>query len=421
MAKPIKLAAALTGVALLAAACASSSTAGTGSTGGGKTLVISTDLPMQGGDKDASESTVNAIKLYLDQINHKVGNYTIELKVYDNSTAAKGQWDDAQCNKNALAHVANKNEVAVMGTYNSGCAKLIVPILNADPSGPMLMVSHANTNPGLTKTWDPGEPGKFYPTGKRNYARVVTTDDKQGAAAAQFASQKLGVKKCYIVNDNQTYGQGVARAFSDEAVKQNITVLGNEAWDTKQPNYTALFTKIAATNPDCLFIGGTYASNGGQLMKDKVAILGDNTKVQVVAPDGFVGYPALDKQAAAEGMYLTFVGLSTDQLITAGGAGGKFLDSYKAKYGALPATSYAQYGVAALQVILAAIEKSDGTRKSVTDQVFSGTGVCVSADVSVLGKELCIDPKTGDTTVKDISVLKLVGGKETFLQVWPTS
>ena len=74
-----------------------------------------------------------------------------------------------------------------MGTYNSGCAKLEVPVLNQDPTGPMLMVSHANTNPGLTKTWDPGEPDKYYPTGKRNYARVITTDDYQGRRLRTFA------------------------------------------------------------------------------------------------------------------------------------------------------------------------------------------------------------------------------------------
>ena len=44
----------------------------------------------------------------------------------------------------------------MMGTYNSGCTKIEAPVLNRDPNGPMLMVSHANTNPGLTKTWGPG-------------------------------------------------------------------------------------------------------------------------------------------------------------------------------------------------------------------------------------------------------------------------
>ena len=40
-----------------------------------------------------------------------------------------------------------------------------------------------------------------------------------------------------------------------------------------------------------------------------------------------------------------------------------------------PPTNYALYGVQALQVILAAVEKSDGTRKGVTNAVFSGEGI----------------------------------------------
>ncbi len=151
--------------AMALAACGGGSTADS-SGDGGKTLTIATDLPLQGASKDASDSTNNAIKLYLKQNGNKAGKFTIELKTYDDSTAAKGAWDDATCAKNATDHVANTNEVAVMGTYNSGCAKIIAPVLNQDPSGPMLMVSHANTNPGLTKTWDPGEPEKYKPTGK---------------------------------------------------------------------------------------------------------------------------------------------------------------------------------------------------------------------------------------------------------------
>ncbi len=324
----------------LALAACSSSGGGSGSTssagGGGKTLVISTDLPLQGSSKDASDATNQAIELYLEQIGYKAGDYTIELKKYDDSTAAAGKWDQAQCTKNATDHVANVNEVAVMGTYNSGCAKIIVPVLNQDPSGPMLMVSQANTNPGLTKTWDPGEPDKYYPTGKRNYARVVTTDDNQGRAAAQFMSKDLGAKKCYILNDNETYGQGVASAFEAEAKKQGIEVLGNEPWDGKQPNYTALFQKIKGLGPDCIYLGGIYDNNGGQLIKDKVAVLGDNTAVKLMGPDGFTGYPELNKLPQGQGMYLSFPGLTNDDLRAQGGAAAKLLDAYKAKYGSDP-------------------------------------------------------------------------------------
>jgi len=412
--------------ALALTACDSGTKTPSGSTtspGGsaGKTLVISSDLPKQGASAAATESTNNAIKLYLEQIGYKAGPYTIQFKEYDDSTAAKGQWDESTCAKNAQDHVANTNEVAVMGTYNSGCAKIIAPVLNQAPGGAMLMVSDANTNPGLTKAWDPGEPQKYFPSGKRNYARVITTDDFQGAAAADFAANDLKVKKCYVLNDNQTYGQGVAKAFAERAAKNGINVLGNDAWDAKQSSYAALFQKIKAKSPDCLYIGGIYDNNGGQLVKDKFNVLGDNTAVKMIVPDGFTGYPDFQKQKESEGTYLTFAGLSTDQLVAGGGAAAKLLTDYKAKYNAEPASSYALYGVAAVQVILEAIAKSDGTRQSVVDQVFSGSGIVIPADKSVLGKEIKIDPATGDTNNKDITVLIMKSGKETFFKAQPVT
>src|SRR5215510_5669328 len=185
MNRRIKALSVLAVVAVAAAGCGGGSTSNTGS---GTTLVVGVDLPFQGSAKDSSDDTWNAMNLYLEQVGGKAGNYKVALKKYDDSTAAKGAWDDATCKANGSDHVANTDEVAVMGTFNSGCAKLEAPVLNAAPDGPMLMVSHANTNVGLTKTWDPGEPQKYFPTGTRSYARVVTTDDYQGAAMAKFAA-----------------------------------------------------------------------------------------------------------------------------------------------------------------------------------------------------------------------------------------
>jgi branched-chain amino acid transport system substrate-binding protein len=400
----------------LAACGGSSGGSGDAAAGGGKTLTIATDLPLQGSSADASADTNKAIQLYLDSIGNKVGPYKIVLKQYDNSTAAAGQWDPGACAKNAQAHVANVAEVAVMGPFNSGCGKLQAPILNQDPSGPMLMVSHGNTNVGLTKTWDAGEPAKYSPTGKRSYARVVTTDDYQGTADATYASSDLKVKRVYILNDNQTYGQGVAKTFQTAAEKLGITVVANEPWDKAQPNYTSVMQKIKAAKVDLVFLAGIMDNNGGQLVKDKVAVLGDNTTVKLMAPDGFTGYPELNKLAQAQGMYLSFAGLALQPLKTAGGTGAKFLESYKAKYKADPASSYALYGVAATQVILAAIEKSDGTRKGIRDAVFEGAGLEVPAATSVLGKDLKIDPATGDVNAKDISIEQIRNNAEAFVK-----
>jgi branched-chain amino acid transport system substrate-binding protein len=415
MAKPVRAVALVAVAALGLAACSGDSQSGADS-GAGKTLIVSSDLPLQGSSKDASESTNNAIELYLSQVGNKAGKYTIKFKKYDDSTAAAAKWDTGQCQKNGTAHVQTKDEVAVMGTYNSGCAKIIVPILNRDPQGPMFVVSHANTTPGLTKAWEEGEPGKYYPTGVRNYARVVTTDDVQGQAAAIFAAQDLGIRRVFILNDNETYGQGVAKQFEESAKKLGVTVLGNQPWDGKATSYTALFQGIKAQAPQAIYLAGIFDSNGAQLIKDKVAVLGDNTVVKLIGPDGFTGYPQLTKLSEAQGMYMTFPGLATNQLRENGGAGAKLLDAYKAKYGGDPTSNYALYGVAGIQVILAAIEKSDGTRKGVTNAALSGDGITIPAQVSVLGKEIKIDTKTGDVNLKDISVVVVKGNQEIFLK-----
>lgn len=386
-------------------------------------LTISTDLPLQGSSFDSNDSTNKAIALYLKQIKYKAGKYTVKLKVYDNATAAKGGWDDAKCAANAQAHVANKSEVAVMGTYNSGCAKIIVPILNQAPGGAMTMISNANTNPGLTKVWNPGEPDVYYPKGIRNYGRVCTTDDIQGSAAAQFA-KSIGIKSVYVLNDTQTYGQGVAQAFTTEAKKIGLTVLSSgaygEGWDAKQSSYEALFTKIAALKPDMVYIGGIFDNNGGQLVKDKFKVLGNNTVVKMMAPDGFTGYPDFNSMPEADGAYLSFAGLSTELLLknAPNGAGAKFVKAYKAEYKKEPVGSYPIYGVAAVQVILAALAKSDGTRKGVTNAIFSGAGITIAANASVLGKALTISTLSGDTLAKDITIEVVKGGQETTVKAW---
>jgi branched-chain amino acid transport system substrate-binding protein len=278
----------------------------------------------------------------------------------------------------------------------------------------MVMVSNANTNPGLTKVWGPGEPEKYYPTGKRNYYRVVTTDDNQGAAAAQFAKEQ-GVKKVYVLNDRQTYGQGVAQSFTTNAKKLGLTVLSDgvagEGWDDKATNYEALFTKIKALSPDMLYIGGIFDLNGGQLVKDKVKYLGTNTAVKMMMPDGFTGYPDFLELPEAAGSYLSFTGLTIDQF-PKGGVAEAFQDEYLLTYGDAPTSSFSVYGAAAAQVILEAISRSNGTRKDIFEKMKT---VSIPANKSVVGTALKFD-KNGDILSRDISIILVKNKEETFLQ-----
>jgi branched-chain amino acid transport system substrate-binding protein len=138
-----------------------------------------------------------------------------------------------------------------------------------------------------------------------------------------------------------------------------------------------------------------------------------------MGPDGFTGYPELNKLPEGQGMYLSFPGLTNDDLRAQGGAAATLLDAYKAKYGSDPASSYALYGVAAVQVILQAIKQSDGTRKSITSQVFTAPGITVPANISAIGKEIKIDPTTGDVNLLDMTIEVIKGNAETTLKGWP--
>ncbi len=409
MIKPIKIGALAVAGALALAACSG----GSEEAAGGDVLVVGTDLPLQGASADASKSTNEVIALVLEQAGGKAGDYTVEIKEYDDSTAAKGAWDDAACAKNAQDHVANTAEVAVMGTYNSGCAAIIIPVLN---QAGMLMVSHANTYAGLTVEWDKGEPGIYYPSGARNYARVIAHDGFQGKAAAQYMYNDLGKRTLALLDDTQAYGMGLA-----DAVEAEFLALGGEvqrgSWDVKQTQgYKATFEKIKADGADIVYFAGIFDNNGVQLVKDKTAVLGDNSVFASMAPDGFSGYPTLREMPEAEGLWMTFAGQSLDGIIKGGGKAAEFVKAYEEKYGYQPNSSYAVYGGVAMQVIMKAIAASDGTRQGVLDAVFSGEQICLEESESVSGTGFCLNQETGDVDTIVMTLQQMQGGVETDIR-----
>jgi branched-chain amino acid transport system substrate-binding protein len=161
-----------------------------------------------------------------------------------------------------------------------------------------------------------------------------------------------------------------------------------------------------------VFLGGVFDNNGGQLIRDKAAVLGDNGVVKLLAPDGFAGYPDLQRVRAATGMYITLAGLTMSSVAALPGVPARFLADFRAKYSRDPAGPRVLYGVLALQVVLAAIARSDGTRVGVRNQVFEGDGLSLPADRAVLGRPVAIDPQTGDSRSHDVTILQIKDGKE---------
>src|ERR1700689_5806755 len=101
------------------------------------------------------------------------------------------------------------------------------------------MVPPANTSAGLTTSLPgsaPGEPQKYYPTGKRNYLRIVPIDSIQ-AAADLIAMKQAGCAKVAVANDKEAYGAGLAKLLELEKGDYGVTITSNTGIDPKAPNF----------------------------------------------------------------------------------------------------------------------------------------------------------------------------------------
>jgi branched-chain amino acid transport system substrate-binding protein len=370
-------------------------------------LLIASDLPLQGSGRTPTAQRTRAIKSIYSQHVWKAGKYTLAYQSCDDSTAQAGKWDSGKASANASAYAQNSSVVGVIGTFNSGAAEIEIPILNRAPNGPIAMVSPANTYVGLTHGGPgtaAGEPGKYYPTGKRNYARVVAADDYQGAADAILA-KSLAIKKVYILNDREAYGLGVATNFRNAAKKLGVTIAGFTAWDGKASSYEALAVKIKASGAQGVFLGGLICENGGKLIKD---IAAGAPGVKILAPDGFTPISAVAQQAgsAAEGTYVSVAGLPNTALK---GAGAAFVKNFTKADKRAP-DPYSVYAAQAAEVMVGAIAQSNGTRADVAKQLFK-----LKLTNSILGTVSF--NANGDVTANPVTIYRIKGGKSTTVKV----
>jgi branched-chain amino acid transport system substrate-binding protein len=391
-----------------------------GVTYGGKgkpKYLIASDLPEQGANRPQTTQMSNAIRYLLKTKWHwKAGKYTVGYQECDDSTAQAAKWDAAKCRSNASAYVSDKSVLGVVGTFNSGCAKLEVPIENRARPGPLGMVSPSNTAVGLTVSGlgsNPGEPKIYYPTRVRNYIRVVTRDDVQGPAGAMVA-KAIGAKKIYILTDRELYGLGVATTFKIAAQRLKLKLANTtpEAWDPKASSYETQANKIKASGSDTVYLGGIVCNNGAKLVKDLRAVLG--SKFKIIGPDGWTPFSAVAKAGTgAEGMYITVPGAPPEALK---GAGKTFVNGFRKSSlnpGHKKLASYVAYAAQAADVLMTAIKNSNGTRAATTKNLFKTNVVH-----GILGN-FKID-KNGDTNLRGITAYRMHNGDgKTFKTLYP--
>src|SRR5207249_6888911 len=93
---------------------------------------------------------------------------------------------------------------------------------------------------------DSDEPDAYYPTGRRNFARVVPADDVQAAADA-IVAQTLGVKRVYVVDQGDAPSELFVAYFIRSARRLGIEVAGSSSWDAAASNDDILAAAILRT------------------------------------------------------------------------------------------------------------------------------------------------------------------------------
>jgi branched-chain amino acid transport system substrate-binding protein len=305
--------------------------------------------------------------------------------------------------------VSTKDTIGYIGEYNSGISKVTIPIL--DKAG-IAQVSPANTYVGLTTSKpgsEPGEPNKYYPAGKRNYARIVPIDTIQ-AAALVSAAKAAGCKVVRVWNSKTTYSAGLARNVVMVAPKSGIKVEGNDGIDPKAANYRSLAAQIKA---DCFIYTGEIESNGVQAVKDAASVASVKS---LFAGDGMcLNDAANPKKGIPTNIAPRFkCTIATLDPKAFGAEGKKFFKDYSAKYKVASPDPYAIYGYETMALMLDAIKRASAkgaiTRKAVVDAIFT-----TKNRKSVLGT-YSID-KNGDTSLTDYGLYKISSGKLTFDKV----
>lgn len=365
-----------------------------GGKGQPEALIVS-DLPLQGDSQQRSLQMNDAIRLVLEGANWQAGGVKVGFQACDDSSAKTGLWTVAQCQANANAYAADPSVLAVVGTYNSGCAEAMIPILSNAPGGGVAMVSPGNTLICLTQSspsCPQGQPGSLYP-GVRNYARVVPNDAYQGAGLASFA-KKHGVKRAFVLyagKDPTSLGQ--AKAFRGAARKLGVKLVGFKAWNPKAKNYRGLMGSVAKTMPDGVLLAGLTEENGGRLIKDKVSVLGSNTKVKLLAPDGFAQQSTIDLAGkASKGMFASVPGQVPQNLT---GVGKKLVAELEIELNG-PVELYAPYAGQAAEVVLNGI--GSGKDRAGTIAAVRATSVhnSITGSFDILPSG---DPSVGPITV----------------------
>jgi len=360
-------------------------------------------LPLSGIDGASALPARNAVLLAIDAANRAGFPGGARIALSDLDDAVQGKHDPAQGALNLRSFVGDPDVLAVVGPMNSNVAKAEIPISNA---AGLALITMAATSIELTRGPNARKLRATHPQ-RPAFFRVCASDDRQGAAAARFARAR-GLRRAFIIDDNESYGRGLADVFAKAFLSEHGIVLGREHLTSFALDYKALLTKIRATAPDAIFFDG-IVSTGGAVLRRQMADVG-LAGITYLGGDGLASpeYVPLAGHAA-ENTYFTLIAPDVERLPEARA----FRTAYRTRYHSEPG-NYSAGAYAAAQVALAAIRQALGTHRDAAARDTVLTAVAHTAGLVTPIGSVAFDPG-GDLRKPVVSLYRVYRGKVEFV------
>jgi branched-chain amino acid transport system substrate-binding protein len=331
----------------------------------GDSLTVYSSLPMRGTHADVARDLVLAEKLALKEAGGKAGPFTVAYVALDSADPETQRWSPARVASNARVAVQDRQTIAYLGELETGASAISVPILN---EGGILQVSPRDTFGGLTARGARGEPEKYYPSGRRTFARMVPGDDEQARALVDVMRSQ-GVRRILLADDREVAGVSLGDRVTRLAPGAGIEVVERRRMDPDDDVEDGIevpdgiVRDVRRKQADAFLYAGTYRPFAAEVLK---AVHAEDPSMRLYGTDDLALAEDLPEQAgaAADRLVLTAVRAPRDADAQA------FARRFEAAYGKEPHPQ-AVLGYKAMRLVLDAIRRAgpDATsRRKVTQE-----------------------------------------------------
>ncbi|MDI3390655.1 branched-chain amino acid ABC transporter substrate-binding protein [Streptomyces sp. B-S-A8] len=337
----------LTTGALTLTACGSRDEGKGGGDGDKTTVVIGVDAPLTGDLSALGLGIKNSADLAVKTANKEGTVEGVEFKLI----ATDDQAQPSVGQQNAQKFISNDKVLGVVGPLNSNVSQSMQKPFN---DAGLVQVSPANTGTELTQGdgWNTGDRKRPFKT----YFRTATTDQVQGDFAAKYLYNKAKIKKVYLIDDQKTYGAGLAASFKDTFTQLGGKIVGSDHINPEDRDFRAVVTKVKNSNAEAVYYGGEYPAAAPLSQQLK----GSGNKIPLMGGDGIYSADFIKLNKKAEGDLATSVGKPVEMLDSAK----TFIKNYKAAgyedpYEAYGGGTYdATWSI--IQAVKIAVEENDG-------------------------------------------------------------